>query len=68
MEGSAEGGANVGLKPEDVAVYLLRPDEKGYVTQEVNILEEKPTFDEVIDQLYEEERDLYYRSLQEEGG
>jgi predicted ATPase len=68
MEGSAEAGADVGLKPEDVAVYLLRPDEKGYVTQEVNILEEMPTFDEVIDQLYEEERDLYYRSLQEEGG
>jgi len=68
MEGSAEAGANVGLKPEYVAVYLLRPDEGGYVTQEVNILEEKPTFDEVIDQLYEEERNLYYRSLQEEGG
>ena len=68
MEGSAEAGANVGLKPEDVAVYLLRPDEKGYVAQEVNIVEEKPTFDEVIDQLYEEERNLYYRSLQEEGG
>jgi predicted ATPase len=66
MEESTGGGANVNLKPEDVAVYLLKPDEKGYVAQEVNILEEMPTFDEVIEQLYEEEKNLYYLSLQRE--
>ena len=64
MEGLTGGRANANLKPEDVAVYLLKPDEKGYVTQEVNILEEMPTFDEVIEQLYEEEKNLYYLSLQ----
>jgi predicted ATPase len=66
MEGLTGGRANANLKPEDVAVYLLKPDEKGYVTQEVNILEEMPTFDEVIEQLYEEERNLCYLSLQRE--
>jgi predicted ATPase len=60
MKGSAEESFNVNLKPENVAVYLLKPDEKGYVTQGVNIVEEMPTFDEVIEQLYEEERKLYY--------
>jgi predicted ATPase len=64
MEGSTGGRGKAYLKPEDVAVYLLKPDEKGYATQEVNILEEMPTFDEVIDQLYEEEKNLYYLPLQ----
>jgi len=64
MEGLTGGRADANLKPEDVAVYLLKPNEKGYVTQEVNILEEMPTFDEVIEQLYEEEKNLYYLSLQ----
>jgi len=68
MEGLTRGRTNANLKPEDVAVYLLKPDEKGYVTQEVNILEEMPSFDEVIEQLYEEEKNLYYLSLQNQKG
>jgi predicted ATPase len=68
MEGSTEGRSNANLKPKDVSVYLLKPDEKGYVTQEVNILEEMPTFDEVIEQLYEEEKNLCYSSFQKENG
>ena len=65
MEASNESKADVFLKPEDVAVYLLKSNEGGYVSQKVNILEEMPTFDEVIQQLYEEERNLYF-SLQKE--
>jgi predicted ATPase len=63
MEGSIRGKSNANLVSEDVAVYLLKPNEKGYIAQEVNILEEMPTFDEVIEQLYEEEKKLSYSLL-----
>lgn len=65
MVSSTKSKTHVALRPEDVSVYLLKPDKNGYITQEVNILEEMPTFDEVIEQLYEEERSLYL-SLQRE--
>lgn len=60
MRSSIKSKSDVILNPEDVSIYLLKPNEKGYVTQKVNILEEMPTFDEVINQLYEEERSLYF--------
>jgi predicted ATPase len=63
MESSSKK-TNVYLKPEDVAVYLLKPNEKGFISQKVNIIEELPTFDEVIEQLYEKEKELSYLYFQ----
>jgi predicted ATPase len=63
MESSSKK-ANVYLKPEDVAVYLLKPNEKGFISQKVNIIEGLPTFDEVIEQLYEKEKELSYLYFQ----
>jgi len=60
MEGLTGSKTEASLKPDDVVVYLLKPDEKGYVAREVNILEEMPTFDEVMEQLYEKEKDLRF--------
>jgi len=60
MEGLRGSKTEASLKPDDVVVYLLKPDEKGYVAREVNILEEMPTFDEVMEQLYEKEKDLRF--------
>ncbi|MCX8204993.1 MAG: AAA family ATPase [Candidatus Nezhaarchaeota archaeon] len=65
LSGSIGTWARLSLNPKDVCIYLLKPGEGGYVTQEVNVCEEVPTFDEVIKQLYEEERELYL-ALQEE--
>jgi predicted ATPase len=63
MESSSKK-TNVYLKPEDVAVYLLKPNEKGFISQKVNIIEGLPTFDEVIEQLYEKEKELSYLYFQ----
>jgi predicted ATPase len=63
MESSSKK-TNVYLKPEDVAVYLLKPNKKGFISQKVNIIEGLPTFDEVIEQLYEKEKELSYLYFQ----
>lgn len=51
------------LDPEKIAIYLLKEADKGSITEkleipEAGLLEEIPTFDEVIKELYDEEISL----------
>lgn len=51
------------VKEDDVAVYLLKESDKGFVSEKINILEGIPTFDEIVDELYEEEKEIYFAKL-----